>query len=143
MDVASLPFNQLLGLESGETEGRAFVLLDPRPQHCNHVGTVHAAVLYGIAEAASGQCLLSHFPDLTGSAVALLRSSTVKYRNPASADVSLIAIGNLDDAAADRCRSQLAARGRGLVDITVSVRQADVELLTGTFRWFANRPAQP
>lgn len=139
MDVASLPFNQLLGLESTETDGCAFVVLEPRPQHCNHLGTVHAAVLFGVAEAASGQCLLSHFPGLTGSAVVLLRSSSVKYRNPAAADITLIATGNLDDGAADRCRSQLATRGRGLVDITVSVRQAEVELLTGTFRWFATR----
>ena len=54
MDVSTLPFNKYLGLHIGRSDDKSTVILEPRTHHLNHVGTVHATVIYGIAEAASG-----------------------------------------------------------------------------------------
>lgn len=41
MDVSQLPFNSWLGLTLCDDK----VCLQPTPQHLNHIGTVHAAVI--------------------------------------------------------------------------------------------------
>jgi acyl-coenzyme A thioesterase PaaI-like protein len=137
MDVSALPFNRHLGLTVGDVDGTPTVVLQPGEHHLNHVNTVHATVIYGLAEAASGHCLLSRFPELVGSFVAVLRKSVAKYRRPASPDAPLHARGRLDGKSATSFQELLASRGRASVDIVVSVVQHDVELFTGTFTWFA------
>ncbi len=137
MDVSALPFNRHLGLAIRDVDGTPTVVLQPGEHHLNHVNTVHATVIYGLAEAASGHCLLSRFPDLADSFVAVLRKSAAKYRRPASPDAPLHARGRLDDETVAGFEELLASRGRASVDIVVSVAQHDVELFTGTFTWFA------
>ncbi len=137
MDVSALPFNKRLGLVAHDSDGTPAVALQPTAHHLNHVNTIHATVIYGLAEAASGRCLLSRFPSLADSFVAVLRSSAVKYRRPASPDVQIRASGKLDDEMAAKFHERLTSRGRASVDVTVSVFQEDIELFTGTFSWFA------
>ena len=143
MDVATLPFNRHLGLRIVEVDGVPEVVLDPSLHHLNHVDTVHATVIFGIAEAASGQCLLSRFADLGDTVVAVLRKSEVKYRQPASPSAPLRASATLDDEAATTYRELLSTRGRATVEVDVSVVQEDVELFTGRFTWFAANAPQP
>ncbi len=135
MEISSLPFNKSLGIT---TDGVS-IFLSPRSEHLNHVGTVHAAVIFGIAEAATGQSLLNQFPDLANSFVALLRGSTVKYRRPASVNSAVCGTGTLSEADASQFIETLQSRGRATVDISVSVVQGDNEVFTGTFTWFAGR----
>jgi len=136
MDVSTLPFNKHLGLSIDPSDDKPTVILQPCAHHLNHVGTVHATVIYGIAEAASGHCLLARFPDLVGSSVAVLRSSTAKYRRPASPDGEIRAWGTVEEKSAAKFYDRLTSRGRASVDIEVSVAQNDTELFTGTFGWF-------
>ena len=136
MDASTLPFNRHLGLRIGPHDDKPTVILEPAAHHLNHVDTVHATVIYGVAEAASGQCLLNRFPSLVGSFVAVLRNSAVKYRRPASPDGDIHARGTLSEESAVRFFERLTARGRASVDIEVSVTQQDTELFTGTFGWF-------
>ena len=137
MDVSAIPFNRHLGLMVRDVDGTPTVVLQPGEHHLNHVNTVHATVIYGLAEAASGHCLLSRFPELVDSFVAVLRKSAVKYRRPASPEVPLHARARLDDERAARFEELLATRGRASVDIVVSVVQNDMDLFRGTFTWFA------
>jgi hypothetical protein len=102
------------------------------------VGPFHATVIYGIAEAASGHCLLARFPGLVDSLVAVLRSSSAKYRRPASPDGEIRAWGDLSEAAAAKFYERLTSRGRASVDIEVTVTQGDTELFGGTFGWFVS-----
>ena len=137
MDVSTLPFNRHLGLTIRDVDGTPTVVLQPGEHHLNHVNTVHATVIYGLAEAASGHCLLSRFPGRVDSFVAVLRKSVAKYRRPASPEVPLHARARLDDETAARFEELLATRGRASVDIVVSVVQNDMDLFRGTFTWFA------
>jgi len=136
MDVSTLPLNKHLGLSISPSDGTPTVILRPRAHHLNHVGTVHATVIYGVAEAASGCCLLARFPSLVDSLVAVLRTSAAKYRRPASPDGDLRASGTLWEESAVKFFERLTSRGRASVDIEVSVAQDDTELFTGTFGWF-------
>ena len=133
MDVTELPFNKLIGLKLDD----GCVAIEPLGHHANHVGTVHATVIYGAAEAASGQCLVQKFPDLAATGFIVLRGSTVKYRRPASLDAPLMAKGDVTKDAADKFRSQFESRGRSAIAVSVVVTQASVEVFTGTFSWFA------
>jgi acyl-coenzyme A thioesterase PaaI-like protein len=138
MDVSRLPFNKHLGLRIDRSDGTPTVILQPCSHHLNHVGTVHATVIYGIAEAASGASLLARFPNLVDSFVAVLRDSSVKYRRPAFPDGEICGRGDLSEDSAARCHERLSPRGRASVDIEVSVTQDGAELFTGTFGWFVS-----
>ena len=140
MDVTAIPFNRHLGLSIGRIEGAPAVVLQPSEHHLNHVNTVHATVIYGLAEAASGHYLLSRFPSLADEYVAVLRKSATKYRRPASPDASLQALATLDDESATRFLDVLASRRRASVEIRVSVVQNEMELFAGDFTWFVTEP---
>lgn len=142
MDVTSLPFNQFLGLQSTEVGGVPAIVLEPGPQHVNHVGTVHAVALYGVAEAASGQVLVARFPDLEQNAVALLRTSRVKYRTPGATDSPLVGRRTIDDDSSTKFCSQWESRGRATIEVQVQVTQDGSELLAATFTWFAANVAK-
>lgn len=141
MDISSLPFNKLLGVA---TDGDS-VVLTPRLEHTNHVGTVHATVIFGIAEIASGVCLLDRFPRLGEKHGAVLRSSSVKFRRPGivsqgdEPSVELRALGAVDDSDATDFLEKLASRGRATIDVAVTVTQSEERLFTGSYTWFAAR----
>ena len=134
MDVQSLPFNRSLGIK---VDGDR-IYLSPQERHLNHVGTVHATVIFGIAEAASGHILLRQFPSLSGTTVALLRASSTKFRQPADADTEIFGNGSINSDP-DNFLATLQSRGRATVEVAVSVTQGDKEVLTGVFKWFAAR----
>jgi len=139
MDVSALPFNKRLGLGVRFLDDRSVIVLDPSGDHLNHVGTVHATVIFGVAEAASGHFLLARFPHLVDSSVAVLRTTSTKYRRPGSPEGEICARGSLPGKSADRFLDKLTSRGRASVDIEVTVVQNDNELFTGTFGWFVAR----
>ena len=93
MEVENLPYNRTLGLKADGDR----ICLSPKDQHLNHVGTVHATVIFGIAEAASGSVLLYRFPELSDTYVALLRESSVKFRRPANSDADILGTGTIKD----------------------------------------------
>ena len=143
MDVSTLPFNKHLGLRVRQSDDESVVVLKPCGHHLNHVGTVHAAVVFAVAEAASGHCLAVRFPHLVDLYVAVLRNSSVKYRRPSSAEGDLLASGTLSDESAAKLYKRLTTRGRATVDIEVSVTQNGIEILTGTFSWFVAAKEPP
>ena len=131
MDIASLPFNQHLGIAVDD----GAIVLSPETQHMNHVDTVHASVLYGLAEAASGLCLLNTYTELA-SHTALLRSAEVKYRKPAFPDSELRAAAALRDTDPELFMKKLVEKKRGTLDLNVSIQQKEVEVFRGVFTWF-------
>lgn len=135
MDVTQLPFNQWLGLTVCDDT----ICLLPQPQHLNHVETVHAAVIFGVAEAAAGHWLSQRYPQLEQSHVALLRQSSVKYRQPAVAGIDLTGSATCDEATAAIFLKNLQERGRGVLEISAAVHQADNKILQATFGWFASK----
>ncbi len=137
MDVLKLPFNEFLGLQLIQQDGREVVCLEAQDHHQNHVGTVHAAASYALAEAASGHALLNSIDLPTKEVQAVVRSVTVKYRRPGSGRLS--AIGTISPESAIEFLQKFVERGRAFLTIPVCVSGADGDVLTADFHWFVTR----
>ena len=135
MDISELPFNRWLGIHVEE----GAVRLLPSESHMNHLGTVHATVIYGLAEAASGHWLLHQFRNLQHTHHVVLRGSKVKYRRPAVMGNGIIGTGSCPADVADSFSSTLLDRGRATIEVLAAVTQGETELFNGSFRWLATQ----
>ena len=135
MEISEIPFNKVLGLSADDQA----VVLQPQSIHQNHVGSIHAAVIFALAESAAGHFLLSRFPDMADSYVVVLRGTTTKYRQPATVGSELRAMANSDESVTSTFLETLRSRGRATLDLSVTVTQQETRVFTGTFTWFAAR----
>jgi acyl-coenzyme A thioesterase PaaI-like protein len=134
MNVAAIPFNRFLGLRA---DG-AILTLPADPNYQNHLGTVHAGAQFALAEAASGQWLLSRFGAEAAANPAVVRHADVKFRRPAAGE--LIAQADVAPEEAERFLETLSRRGRAAIEVHVRVLDAEgVVTLEASFEWFAQR----
>ena len=104
----------------------------------NHLGTIHAAAQFALAESQSGYYLESIFPQYKGQVIPLLRSSSVKYKNPASSDI--YAVASIKDEALKKFELQFEKKGRSSVMVDVKVLDVDgVVTMQGEFGWFIQK----
>ena len=92
--TAAVPWVRTCGIEFREvTADRAVTALPDQPGLHNHVGGPHAAMIFGLAETASGALGLAAFGSTAERAVPLVVSSTVRYlalaRGPLTAEAVL------------------------------------------------------
>jgi len=114
MDVTQIPFVKHIGIERKE-EGT--LKLEPTDMVQNHIQTIHASAQFALAETQSGLFLQEAFPELVGKVAGLLRSSTVKYKKPAS--TSIYAVATIEDEIKKKFIKHLERKGKG--SITVSL----------------------
>jgi len=132
MDVTQIPFAKHIGIERKE-EGT--LKLEATEVVQNHIQTIHASAQFALAETQSGLFLQEAFPELVGKVMGLLRSSTVKYKKPAS--TSIYATASMKEEVKEKCLKQLAQKGRATIDIDTLLRDKnDVIVMCGTFKWF-------
>lgn len=135
-----LVLNQFIGIR-GAPEGADHVLEMPIADSVlNHLGTVHAAAQFALAEAASAELLLRLFNSISGNAVAVVRSAAVKYRKPATS--LLRAFARLADPEAARAVPQeIDRRGHGTIQVRVELMSEDGRnTFVGEFGWHIARP---
>jgi thioesterase domain-containing protein len=136
MRAVEIPFVSHVGIEE-QTSDR--LQLSLTQQVHNHVGTMHAAALFALAETQSGVFLQQLFPEYgVDEVMPLLRGSIVKYRSPATTTISATASVELE--AQEKFLSQFERRGRA--GITVNVKLSDSEgtvVMSGEFAWFVQR----
>jgi len=134
VDVTAIPFNRFLGLRA---DG-ATLTLPADPNYQNHVGTVHAGAQFALAEAASGQWLLSHFGAEAAGNRAVVRHADVKFRRPATGELTAHADAALDEV--ERFLDTLSRRGRAAIEVHVRLLDAEGSVtLEASFEWFAQR----
>jgi len=131
MNVLELPFIKYLGLR---ISADGTLSLEVSDHHKNHLGTVHATVLYGIAEACSGQAVIDEFFKPYPNALVVIRRATIKYRSPARADLS--ARVKKTDPALPSVRKRLLAKGVGKCEIEVEIRSGNDIVAIATFEFF-------
>lgn len=137
MDVAAIPFNRLLGLRS---DGDA-LKLPADPNYHNHLGAVHATAQFGLAEAASGQWLLSRFGAKAADHIAVVRRAEAKFRRPAEGELSAEADGAPLEV--ERFLDTLSRRGRATLEVHVRLVDGGGNVtLEASFEWFAQRVAR-
>lgn len=137
-----LALNRIIGIR-GAPEGAGHVLEMPLADTVvNHLGTIHAAAQFALAEAASAELLLRRFTALSGNVVAVIRSAAVKYRKPATS--LLRAFAKLDSPdAGETLPRDLESRGHVVVQVRVELMGEDGRnTFIGEFGWhIAKAPA--
>ncbi|MEP6670410.1 MAG: DUF4442 domain-containing protein [Chthoniobacter sp.] len=134
--VTELPFNQFIGLQPADSPEK-LLQLPAGEQYGNHLGTVHASALLALAEASSGEFLLRHFGSSEG-VVPVVRRLEAKFRKPANGSVTSVASAAPE--ALTQLNTDLAARGRALITISVELHDASgAHALSATVEWFIQR----
>ena len=132
MDVFSIPFNKFLGLEPS-SDPAYLMALPAKSEYENHIRTVHASVLFALAEASSGLFLLREFAEVE-NAVPVVRNVEVKYKKPANGTIRSKA-----SLAAEKTEvlETLKNKHRVLVAVHISLYDLnDVLVMQATFEWF-------
>ena len=137
IDITTLPYCEHLGLKAIAVGERKAIGLEPARQHQNHLGSIHAGVLFSVAETAAAQAMLETFPDLVDQTIVVLRSASVKYRQPTSGPVQ--ALASIDQQAAGELRTRLAKKGTARFSVSASVRDSEQEVFVGDYTWFITR----
>jgi len=134
LDITTLAFAQLVGIERHAAEPRTMVL--PASADCaNHIGTVHAGALYTLAECCSGNRIIEVFGPRFDDVLTVLRRAEVKYRSAAAG--TLQARPAVSDDAVEAFLETFNTRGRGLLPIDAVVTMADdTRVMQATFQWY-------
>ena len=134
MQVTEIPFVKHIGIEQEESQLFLAPILDVE----NHIGTIHASAQFALAETQSGLFLQEEFSDIEGEVLPLLRSSTVKYKSPAT--TKLKAVATVSDEVKSKFKEQFLKKGRATIAIEVELRDSeDVVTMVGEFVWFVQR----
>ncbi|MBA3826155.1 MAG: YiiD C-terminal domain-containing protein [Ktedonobacterales bacterium] len=135
--LEAVPFAKSLGIEIvAYTPNEVKLRLPLRPDLTNHMGTMHAAAQYALAETASGALNLLIFGEQLGNLLPLNRSAQIEYRRPSRG--TLIAHGELGDEALQQVRDAFAAEGRAKFSTAVALYdESDLTTIvtTVTIEW--------
>jgi uncharacterized protein (TIGR00369 family) len=105
-----IPLNDLLGIEIlsvGDGVGEA--RLPFRPEVTNHIGSLHATAIFGVAEAASGCAMTGAFAPVILDVRPVAASAEVQFMKVARS--GLVATARTS-APADELRAQLKSEGK-------------------------------
>ena len=87
-----VPLNRHLAVRVAElTPERAVAVLPAADEVGNHVGTVHAAAIFLVAEAAAGAAFVAAFAAELGEIRFVMRSAQMAYLKPARGEIRAIA----------------------------------------------------
>lgn len=135
-----LAFSQALGMTAAPAGAPHLLEMPLTPLVANHVGTMHAAAQFALAEAASAACLQRDFPELDGKVFAVVRGVQVKYRHPARGP--LRAFGTPDEFTLQHLVSDLSTRTRTAATVRVELKDPEDRVtFAATFEWFIARAA--
>src|SRR5262245_18442345 len=87
MKPTDVAFNQALGIKDAPHGAAHLLELPLTPFVHNHLGTMHAAAQFALAEAASAARLQRDYAAHVGDVFAVVRGVTLKYRKPATGDL--------------------------------------------------------
>jgi len=132
--TSGVPWVRSSGVEFDRVDAiRAVCSLPDRPDLHNHVGGPHAAMIFGLAETASGAVGLAAFGGTAERATPLVVSSSVRYRALARGPLTAEAV--LAHSAAD-VLAELDAGTRPEFTVDVTVRDAaGTDCATVTVVW--------
>lgn len=136
MNIIQLPFNQLIGISKADCPD-FLLMLEKKSDYNNHLGTVHAAALYALAEAGSAQFLVNNpiddFPDL----IAVVRKAEVKYSGAANGKIYVKA--NFVNANTTMISDTLKSKKRILIQTTSQLYDENHKMVMNCmFEWFVS-----
>jgi len=138
-----LALNRQLGIIDAPPDAPHLLEMPWSADRCNHVGTVHAAAQFALAEAASAECLRRACPDLVAADVlAVVRAVETRFRRAGTGD--LHAFARLEPEAVAALRAELTRRGQAFVTVAVDLRAPTGETtLAGGITWYVRKQPKP
>ncbi|ONI81853.1 DUF4442 domain-containing protein [Saccharothrix sp. ALI-22-I] len=119
----AVPWVKTMGVEFPEVAGdRVVAELPDREELRNHVGGPHAAMMFGVAETASGAVVMAAFTDHTDKATPLVVRSEITYKKVAMGTLRAEAV--LGRPAADVV-AELASGTRPEFPVGVTITNAE------------------
>ena len=117
--IQSVPFAQLAGVQAVSVDdSHGAATLPQRQDLLNHVGTVHAAALFALGEAASGLAMAGSFAPVITSVRPVASQARIRYLKPAAGTISARA-HTVQPAA--QLMTQLEAEKKVKFDVNVSL----------------------
>lgn len=117
-----VPLNTLLGIEIVSIgDGVAEARIPFRTEVTNHLGTLHATAIFGLAEAASGAAMSGAFAPVILRIRPVAASAQVTFLKIARSDLTAHAVTGEPSQA---LRDKLAHDGKVTFDVAVTMRDA-------------------
>ena len=137
MTTLEIPMNKYLGIyKIRDDEFLLAMEADEKLQ--NHVGTLHATALFGLAEASSGEFLLEEFSEMIAEVIPVVRKAEIKFSKPSSGRVKSKAM--FFESEKVDVLYQLETSKRALVKVKVDIyNEAGQNVLYSIFQWFVVR----
>jgi len=134
LKITDLLFNQHIGLlADGDT-----VMLQQQHYLLNHVGSLHASVIHGLAEGASGHYLIQNLLPLFPQSLVLVKNAAMQYKRPALQECQAKAC--VSNEALQTCIKTLTRRNRAVLSIPVTVLCNHKIIATASFDWWLRVP---
>ena len=135
MKTIEVPFNKHLDIKSAGKNSEFHLFLNARAEHLNHLGTIHASVLFSLAEATSGEFMLNSFKSISKDVIAVVRKAEVKFRKMVNGKIS--AKAELVDTTKEEVLDELKKRERALVKVKAEIYDSDLyKVFSSVFEWF-------
>jgi len=126
---------ELIGVKKDE---RNLLTLELSKSNQNHIGTMHAAAEFLLAETASGVYLQEQFPELKDEVIPLLRESQIKYKKTAVGTIT--ASVYLSDEELQRFQNQFFRKKRATIKVNVDlIDEAGDVVIQAIFTWFVQK----
>lgn len=121
-----LGFIQFTGIEAVDfASGRNLVSMAPKPEHLNHNGDIHAALLFGLAETAAMGASISGIVDLMGETFIVARDGKIEYLARAKGEAGpFLATSELSAETIAKTRADIEARVEIELAVPVSITDA-------------------
>ena len=135
MKTTEVPFNKHLDIRSAEENSEFLLYLNARAEHQNHLGTIHASVLFSLAEATSGEFLLNSFKNISKDVIPVVRKAEVKFRKVVNGKIS--AKAELVGTSKEEVLDELKKRERALIKVKAEIYDTDLsKVFSSVFEWF-------
>ena len=137
MNILEIPFHQFLSFK--KHEGKEYVFMaEERPEYLNHLNNIHACVQLTLAEASSGEFLLSELYELRNDLIPVIRKTEARYHKPANG--TLYSKVAFDSLSREQVLNELLERKRALIKVKTEIfDQQNNKSLTATFEWFITK----
>jgi thioesterase domain-containing protein len=137
MDVTEIPFNKMIGIKRA-VNNKYLLMINKTDDNINHIGTIHAGMLFSLAEASSGEYLIVNFNEISDKIVPILRKSEIKYSKPGNGKI--YSTGFIEDEAKVKMINELESRGRTMISVEVKLEDEKNEIVfKGIFDWFLTK----
>ena len=135
MNALEVPFNKYVGLQIADTEDDYILKLVQREEYLNHLGTLHASLLFTLAEATSGEFLFRKFKDYDMDVIPVVRKVEIKYRKPGNGTV--FSKADFLDTDTEKVIAELNSKKRVIIKVSVDIyNDQDDKLVSSVIDWF-------